>query len=184
MRPPALLAEWIDAEWSPQTPSQAGPEATMPTPLPLLQQREIEAKVIAPLVRAFAAEVGDDRAREIVAGVIRELAREAGCAATSLVGGNDLPALKQVVENWRAGGALELTVLRDDPDGLDFDVTHCRYAEMYRRLGLAGLGPILSCSRDAAMIEGFNPSIALTRTQTLMEGATHCDFRYRRRSEI
>ena len=149
-----------------------------------LQQREIEAKVIAPIVRAFAAEVGDDRAREIVAGVIRDLAREGGCAATSLAGGNDLPALKQVVENWRAGGALELTVLRDDPDGLDFDVTHCRYAEMYRRLGLTDLGPILSCSRDAAMIEGFNPSIALTRTQTLMEGAIHCDFRYRRRCEI
>jgi len=55
---------------------------------------------------------------------------------------------------------------------------------MYRRLGLTDLGPILSCSRDSAMIEGFNPSIALTRTQTLMEGATHCDFRYRRRSEI
>ncbi len=32
---------------------------------------------------------------------------------------------------------------------------------------------------DAALVEGFNPAIAFTRTQTLMEGATHCDFRYR-----
>jgi hypothetical protein len=155
----------------------------MSTPIPLLQQREIEANVVAPLVRAFAAEVGDDRAREIVAGVIRDLAREAGCAATSRVGGNDLPALTQVVDTWRNGGALELTVLRDDPDALEFDVTRCQYAEMYRRLGLTDLGPILSCSRDAAMIEGFNPAITLTRTQTLMEGATYCDFRFRRRSE-
>jgi hypothetical protein len=50
---------------------------------------------------------------------------------------------------------------------------------MYRRLGIADLGPVLSCSRDAAMIEGFNPAIAFTRTQTLMEGSAHCDFRYR-----
>lgn len=30
-----------------------------------------------------------------------------------------------------------------------------------------------------SMIEGFNPKITLTRTQTIMEGATHCDFRFR-----
>jgi hypothetical protein len=53
---------------------------------------------------------------------------------------------------------------------------------MYRRLGLADLGGLLSCSRDAALIDGFNPSIAFARTQTIMEGAPHCDFRYRKRS--
>jgi hypothetical protein len=50
---------------------------------------------------------------------------------------------------------------------------------MYRELGIARLGPILSCARDFALIEGFNPQICLTRTQTLMEGAPCCDFRYR-----
>jgi hypothetical protein len=151
-------------------------------PLPLLQQREIEANVIAPLVRAFAAEVGEERAREVLAGVIRELARQSGCAAAAAVGGNDLLHLKRVVETWTTNGALELDVLRDDPDALEFNVTRCRYAEMYRRLGLADLGPILSCSRDGVMIEGFNSQIEFRRTQTLMEGATHCDFRYRRPS--
>lgn len=149
------------------------------TPLPLLHQREIEANVVAPLVRAFAAEVGEARAREVLAGVIRELARRAGCAAATAAGANDLAALKAVVDRWRDGGALELTVLRDDAQAFEFNVTRCRYAEMYRRLGLADLGAVLSCSRDAAMIEGFNPAITLTRTQTLLGGATHCDFRYR-----
>ena len=149
------------------------------TPLLLLQQREIEAGVIAPIVRAFAAEMGDERAKEILTGVIHDLARQAGCTAASAVGGNDLAHLKQVVGKWHEGGALELTVLRDDPDALEFNVTRCRFAEMYHRLGLADLGPILSCGRDGAMIDGFNPGIAFRRTQTLMEGATHCDFRYR-----
>ncbi|HVL13908.1 MAG TPA: L-2-amino-thiazoline-4-carboxylic acid hydrolase [Gemmata sp.] len=147
------------------------------TPLPLLQQREIEAKVLAPVFRAFAAEVGEPRAREIMAGVIRDLARQAGCAAAAH--GNDLADLKQAVEKWTEGGALKLTVLRDDAEAFEFDVTRCRFAEMYRRLGLADLGPILSCSRDAAMVEGFNPAIQLTRTQTIMEGAPRCDFRFR-----
>ncbi len=147
------------------------------TPLPLLQQREIEAGVIAPLFRAFVAEVGETRAREIVGGVIRELATQAGCAASA--NGNDLVHLKHTVEKWTEGGALELTVLRDDLEAFEFDVTRCRFAEMYARLGLTELGGLLSCARDAAMIDGFNPDIAFSRTQTIMEGATHCDFRYR-----
>ena len=145
-------------------------------PLPLLQRREIEAGVIAPLFRAFAAEVGEARAREIVAGVVRDLARQAGCAAAA--GGNDLVHLKRAVEKWTEGGALELTVLRDDAEAFEFDVTRCRFAEMYARLGLADLGAVLSCNRDAAMIDGFNPGIEFRRTQTIMGGATHCDFRY------
>jgi hypothetical protein len=145
----------------------------------LLEQREIEAGVIAPLIRAFAREVGNERARAIVAEAIGELARQSGCAAAAALGGNQLMQLKQAVESWKSGGALELTVLRDDAGAFDFNVTRCRYAELYHRLGLADLGPILSCSRDGKMIEGFNPAIEFTRTQTLMEGANHCDFRYR-----
>ena len=148
------------------------------TQLPLLQQREVEARVLAPVFRAFAAELGEPRAREIMAGVIRELARQAGCAAAA--GGNDLAHLKHAVEKWTEGGALELTVLRDDGEAFEFDVTRCRFAEMYARLGLADLGGLLSCARDAAMIDGFNPEIAFQRTQTIMAGAPHCDFRYKK----
>lgn len=151
----------------------------MTHPLPLLRQREVEAGVVAPLVAAFAAEVGAERAREIAAEVIKGLAREGGCAAAAALGGNGLAELKQAVGRWTEGGALEIDVLRDDETAFEFNVTRCRYAEMYRRLGLADLGPVLSCNRDAAMIEGFNPDIAFRRTQTLMEGAAYCDFRYR-----
>jgi hypothetical protein len=144
----------------------------------LLEQREVEAMAIAPLYRAFARELGDDRARAILTETIGELARQSGCNAAAAVGGNSLEHLKQAVERWKAGGALELTVLRDDADVFEFNVTRCRFAEMYRRLRLADLGPTLSCARDGAMIAGFNPELGFTRTQTLMEGACHCDFRY------
>ena len=30
-----------------------------------------------------------------------------------------------------------------------------------------------------SLIEGFNPDIELTRTQTIMQGASHCDFRFK-----
>jgi hypothetical protein len=31
------------------------------------------------------------------------------------------------------------------------------------------------------MVEGFSRDISLTRTQTIMQGASHCDFRYERK---
>jgi hypothetical protein len=52
---------------------------------------------------------------------------------------------------------------------------------MYRALGVPELGALLSCNRDFALIQGFNPDVELRRTQTIMEGAPHCDFRYVRR---
>ena len=66
-------------------------------------------------------------------------------------------------------------------DRLAFNVTRCRYAELYRALGLQELGATLSCNRDGALMEGFNPNVEFRRTQTIMQGATHCDFDYRRR---
>jgi hypothetical protein len=147
------------------------------TDLTHLRRREIEAGVVAPLVKAFAVEVGEERAQAVLAEVIRRLAVDAGCTAAT--DGAGLPGLKRVVEGWRAGGALELTVLRDDAGGFDFDVTRCRYAELYHALGIPELGPLLSCNRDAAFVDGFDPSLQFTRTQTIMGGAPHCDFRYR-----
>lgn len=154
---------------------------TIPDGLTLLDQREIEAGIVGPLVRAFEREIGPEQTRAVVAGLVRELARESGCAAATALGGNGLRELAAATERWRAGGALELDVIRLNDAALEFNVTRCRFAEMYRRLGLADWGAVLSCGRDGAMVEGFNPDLELTRTQTLMEGASHCDFRYRRR---
>ena len=144
----------------------------------LLQRREIEARVVGPIVRAFAAEIGEERARAILAGVVRELATQAGRDAATVIGDSSIAGLNVAVDGWQQGGALSLDVLEHSDSDLDFNVTRCQYAEMYQRLGMADLGPILSCSRDGAMIEGFNPGITLERTQTLMEGASHCDFRF------
>jgi hypothetical protein len=147
--------------------------------LPLLQQREIEARIVGPVIRAFAEEVGQERALDIVAGVIRDLARESGAELARLLGEHTLEAFAQSLDRWRENGALEIDILEQSPERLSFNVTRCRYAEMYRALGLADLGASLSCQRDFALAQGFNPDIELTRTQTIMGGAPFCDFRFR-----
>ena len=147
--------------------------------LTLLQQREIEAKVVGPLIRGFAAELGPEKALEVVRKVISGLARESGTELARRLGEASLEAFAGALDLWSAGGALEIDVLERTPERLSFNVTRCKYAEMYRALGLADLGSSLSCQRDFALSEGFNPEIQLTRTQTLMEGAAYCDFRFR-----
>jgi hypothetical protein len=151
--------------------------------LPLLAQREIEARIVGPLVRAFAGEMGSEKTLAIVARVIQELARESGAELARQLGDHTLDALAGSLDRWREGGALEIELLERSATRLSFNVTRCRYAEMYRALGLADLGGSLSCQRDFALASGFNPEIELTRTQTIMQGAPFCDFRFRLASE-
>jgi hypothetical protein len=151
--------------------------------LTLLRQREIEARIVGPLLRAFRDEIGDERTLRVARAVIADLARQGGADLAHALGAATLDAFAQTLDRWREGGALEIDMLEQSAERLAFNVTRCRYAEMYRALGLADLGAALSCTRDFALVEGFNPAIHLTRTQTIMEGATHCDFRFEARGE-
>jgi hypothetical protein len=160
---------------SPDTPPPAGD----PPHLTLLQQREIEARIVGPVVRAFMVELGPERATEILRAVIANLARESGRSLARALGEATVSGFASCLERWTEGGALEIDRLEQSPGRLEFDVKRCRYAEMYRALGIADLGASLSCVRDFALVEGFNPDIVLTRTQTIMEGAATCDFRFR-----
>jgi len=76
---------------------------------------------------------------------------------------------------------MDVQVVGESEDHLDFNVTRCRYAEFYKELGLSDLGFRVHCNRDHAMLLGFNSDLELSRSQTIMEGATCCDFRFRRR---
>jgi len=151
--------------------------------IPLLQQREIEARIVGPIVRAFADEVGWERAVVVLRQVITQLAKESGAELARSLGEQTLEAFAGSLHRWSENGALEIEMLEQSPDRLSFNVVRCRYAEMYRALGLADLGSSLSCQRDFALVEGFNPGIKLERTQTLMQGASFCDFRFRREAQ-
>lgn len=145
-----------------------------------LERRKIEAGVLIPMVQAFQRAFGKERANEVAREVIRELARQDGGRWAGQFG-DDLAAMQKVAELWSAGGALETKTLAAGDDRLEFNVTRCRYAELYQELGLPELGALFHCSRDFAMAEGFSPDIKLERTQTLMQGASHCDFRFSKR---
>lgn len=145
----------------------------------LLKRREIEARILAPVLEALGSEFGHERVLAIARHAIEDIARKQGAELASQIGSNNVPAFRSALETWRRNGALALTVLHEDSRQLDFDVTACRYAELYRALGLKEVGTILSCSRDAAFAEGFNSALHLERNQTILDGSPCCDFRFR-----
>jgi hypothetical protein len=144
----------------------------------VLKRREIEVRVMKPLLEAFAAEFGRERVLSIAQDVIVRIAREQGEALATRVGGCSLAHFADGLKEWTKGGALQMQIVENDEARLGFNVTRCKYAEMYHSLGVPELGRILSCGRDFSLVEGFNPAVRLTRTQTIMEGAEHCDFRF------
>jgi hypothetical protein len=79
---------------------------------------------------------------------------------------------------WTKGGALEIEVKEQSDTSFQFNVVKCRYAETYKEMGLGEIGHLLSCNRDGAFCEGYDPKLKLERTQTIMQGASHCDFKY------
>ncbi len=148
--------------------------------LGILARRKIEAAIIAPIYDEMREAIGEDKARDILSRAIRRAAIEAGAEMASRApGGADLESFKAIQHLWTKGDALSIEVLDSAPGVFDFNVTRCRYAETYRAMGLGDIGAILSCNRDGAFCEGYDPRIKLTRTQTIMGGASHCDFRFR-----
>ena len=143
----------------------------------VLKRREIEARIVAPLLERLAEQFGDG-VYDVARDAIVDIARDQGASLAEHVGGDSLTEFAAGLEAWSAEGALETTVVELRDEAFGFDVTRCRYAEMYRSLGLADLGATLSCNRDGALIEGFNPDVEFERTQTIMGGASHCDFRF------
>ena len=145
----------------------------------VLTRREIEARILAPVIDALGQRFGREDVVAIVRDVVAGIAREQGRAMAEARGDASLGSFAQTLGPWTKDDALRLRVVNDAPAQFDFDVTRCRYAEMYRALGIQELGEVLSCQRDAVLIEGFNADVTLTRTQTIMQGAACCDFRYR-----
>jgi hypothetical protein len=147
--------------------------------IPLIEQVKIQAQVLVPLVKALQAELGEERANAIVRKALGDLYRKYGEKWWRSQGGRNLgERIASAFDMFAAGGALKYDVLKQAPDAFEVNVTECRYAKFYNKIGAPELGFLLICSADFAHAEGFGANVQLTRTQTIMQGASHCDFRY------
>ena len=152
--------------------------------LPIIEQAKIQAQVLVPLVRALQGELGERQANALVRRALGDIywryGEEFWRNKREKSVGN---VMASAFATFARGDALDYQVREQSQDAFAIDVTGCRYAEFYRELGEPELGFLLVCSADFLMAAGFDPDITLTRTQTIMQGASHCDFRYRRQRD-
>jgi hypothetical protein len=150
----------------------------------VIEQVKIQAEVLVPLVKALQAELGEARANAIVRGALRDLYRRYGEEFWRAKNEPHLgKAVASAFRTYARDDALDYSVIEQSEDAFAFDVTRCRYAEFFKELGEPDLGFLLVCSADFDTAAGFGDDIKLARTQTIMQGASHCDFRYRRVKE-
>jgi hypothetical protein len=149
--------------------------------LSLLDKTRIQAQVLVPVLRALRAELGQAKADAIVKGALRDWSKQLFAAVGESVEGSPRrkwaamqTALTEITER-----EVTVEMIRHDRHALEFDVTHCRFAEFFRTLGEPELGALLVCATDFDIVAAGGTEVGLTRDQTLMQGAPSCTFRYR-----
>lgn len=147
----------------------------------LLDEVKLQAKVLVPLVRALREKLGAVEANRIVEAALREWSRDLYRRIGQEKGGG---ARQQWDGIWaelrpRIGDAIDREFLKDDGVVREYNVTRCSYAEFFKALGEPELGRFLLCDLDHDVAEIGAPDVEFKRTQTIMQGAPYCDFRYR-----
>jgi L-2-amino-thiazoline-4-carboxylic acid hydrolase-like protein len=151
------------------------------TNLSLLDMVKLQAQVLVPVLKAFRAELGAARANQIAGAALREWSQKLYSDIGARLPGS--PRQKWEAINAaaipRIGNAVDIEMLKQEPDAVEFNITGCRYADFFRQLGEPELGAVLLCDVDVDIEAVGGPEVKMTRTQTIMKGAKYCDFRYR-----
>jgi hypothetical protein len=131
----------------------------------------VEAQI--PLVRAMEAELGRERAHQLVRAALDKANRAMVAKRGSLL---DIPTLAAEFAGFGEGVRYEFTTLEQTETTLRNEVTHCDYAEFMEQIGARDLGELLICNGDFAMADELG--LRLERTETCMAGDGRCNFCY------
>lgn len=149
------------------------------TDVPFADQLRIQAEVLAPLLTAMREELGKDAADRLMRKGLQPYARRIG---REMRAGSDEPSLVKLgkaVEGLEMMGEQKVAFHERAPDRLSYDIVECSVAKFYRAMGLGDLGFTLICCLDYDIMPSLDERIVMERSQTIMQGASHCDFRFR-----
>jgi L-2-amino-thiazoline-4-carboxylic acid hydrolase len=141
----------------------------------VLDAVKIQARVVVPIVKALEREIGRERAHAIV--------REAIAGSYAAWQAQRAHALNTHPRegNLAHGLPVESEVVEDSETSFGVNMVRCQFAEYFRSIGEPAIGGLLTCGVDFATQAALRPDWEFQRSQTLMNGARHCDFRWRLR---
>tara|TARA_A100001037_G_C15121167_1_gene623909 strand:- start:306 stop:752 length:447 start_codon:yes stop_codon:yes gene_type:complete len=144
----------------------------------VLDATKIQARAVIPIVKALETELGKVRAHEIVGRAIGESYVELRNRR-----GFEPDAHPRDDDNGGLDFPVERDIVEDTDVSYAFNVTGCAFADYFRRIGEPEIGALMTCGVDIPAEAHMRPGWTFERTQTCMQGATHCDFRWRKNGE-
>jgi hypothetical protein len=98
-----------------------------------LKKREIQAPVVTAIINEFMNELGEDKTLKILAGAIEKDAIKSAGELAEYYKGNSMKELAALIRDvWCQDEAMEIEILKESDSELHFNVTKCKYAEVYR----------------------------------------------------
>ena len=145
----------------------------------ILEATKIQARALIPIVKALEKEIGKERAHQIVGDAIAE----------SYVAWRERRGFEEDAHPRRGdesdnAPAFPVTeeVVEDSDCAYGHNVTGCAFADYFRSIGEPEIGALMTCGVDFAAEARMRPGWDFSRTQTLMQGAPCCDFRWRKKT--
>lgn len=146
-----------------------------PSDLTTLERTRIQMEYAVPLVRDLQRLLGEEAVNEALGRRLEQLTEKVGRPGSEA----DFAGMEAGTARYARGGALDYEVIASDADRFNLNITRCGYMRMMEDLGARDIGHFLICDLDHPI--AARAGMELTRTQTQMQGASFCDFRYRRR---
>lgn len=133
-----------------------------------------------PLAKRLAAKMGEEQFMELLGEAAMEGGREAGAAYAAAAPNNDLSTFAQSMRTPAPfiDRALTFEIVEDSSNAFEVKIAECLWARTFREADAADIGYACICHPDYAMAEGFNPSMRMVRTKTLMQGHDCCNHRW------
>ncbi len=147
--------------------------------LPYLERVKIQCEILLPLYRRLRDEIGEARAAALLRKAVQEYGREMGKAAAESIPGTPLDTLRGLWPTLSALDALDTEQLADNEKEFSVNIRGCKYAEYFKEIGESEFGAMVTCEVDPPLTEGLGGTLRMERTQTIMKGSSHCDFRWK-----
>lgn len=148
-------------------------------PLPYFERVKIQCEILLPLYRRLRQEIGEERAAELLRDAVQEYGTGMGKTIAGASDGSPLDKLRGLWPVLEAQNALQVEKLADDDNEFSVNIRGCKYAEFFKEIGEPEFGAMITCEVDPPLTEGLGDNLEMERTQTIMKGSAHCDFRWR-----
>ncbi len=147
-----------------------------------MDEVKAEAQVLIAVLKAAREELGEEQANRLILVALRGWCQERYRQICAQIPGTN-PEKWDVIKDIDIARSrehdVEFEVLKWEPEAVEYDVSHCKYAEFFRERGELELGAILACDPGFYIMEATKPEVEYVRTQSLMKGDSFCDIRWR-----